>query len=153
MTSNVHESPIIPAAARLPSVSSSLWRSVLKETSASDEPAPQGGSGTGGRTTVTGKGRKPDVGSGGKPPLPSVNSSTNSTSVAPVAPVLVTVKRRTTSALIAPGSTTGSGARVPASRNSLVKMGAGSAKRSSDAVLPSTGEPSTVASIVPVILV
>ena len=64
--------------------------------------------------------------------------------------VLVTVNRRTTSS---PALITGSGARVPSSRNSLVRIGTGSTKRSSEAMLPTTGEPSTVPVTAPVVLV
>ena len=73
------------------------------------------------------------------------------TSVAPdVALVLVTVKRMMTSS---PGLTTGSGAMVVASRNSLVSSGTGETNRSSEAVLPVSIAPPTVAVTAPVVLV
>ena len=136
VTSNEHVAAAPGAAARLPPVSSKPCRSSPADTRATLEPAPHGGSGTGGSVTLTGKGRKP------VPGPPSVSSSRKATSVAPlVVLVFVTVKRMTTSS---PGWTTGSGRSVPSSRNSLVRIGAGLANKVSLAALPVTGDPATV---------
>jgi len=65
VTSNVQPSPAIPAVAKLPPVSSRPCLSVPTEINARLEPTPHGGFGTGGRVTLTGKGKNPEVGSGG----------------------------------------------------------------------------------------
>ena len=94
---------------------------------------------------MIGKGKNP------VPIPPSVNSSKKEISVAPEVILVLDIVYLTTT--LSPGFRTGSGANVPTCKNSIIRVGIGSTNKSSVAIFPTTGEPSTVPVTVLVVFV